>query len=92
MEKSTKAQITVGLLACFAIGVGLFQDALAAQDQIFAFGLVIVYLIAVLVISIVLMNLLKWVDIFDLKTNAVLTLIVLITIRLGLEITISGIC
>ena len=82
MNELTKAQLTIGLLACFAIGWGLVQEALTAQDQIFAFAIVGLQLVAVIIISVTLLSLLQWVKIFDLKTNAILTLTVLVTIRL----------
>ena len=82
MNQLTKAQLTVGLLACFAMAWGLFQQALNADDQLFAFAIVILQLIAILILSVILLGLLEWVKIFDIKTNAILTLVVLITIRL----------
>ncbi len=84
MNRLIKAELTVGLLACFALGWGIVQDSFALIDDnlLFAYGRIILQLFAVFVISVVLMSLLKWVDVFDLKTNAILTLTVLVTIRL----------
>jgi len=82
MQEQRKAQLTVGLLACFAISWGLFQDALNSSDKLVAFSLVVGQLIAIIIIAIILMSLLEWVDVFDLKINAVLTLLVLVSIRL----------
>lgn len=82
MNQLTKAQFTVGLLACFALVWGLASEALDASDQVFAFILVGVQLIAILVLSVVILGILEWVKIFDLKTNSILTLLVLVTVRL----------
>jgi len=82
MNQLAKAQLTVGLLACFAMVWGLVYQALQASDQIYAFGIVILQLVAIIVLSVIILGLLEWIKIFDLKTNAVLTLIVLISIRL----------
>ena len=86
MNQLAKAQLTVGVLACFAIVGGLIYQALQASDQIYAFGLVVLQFVAIIILSVILLGLLEWVKIFDLKTNAVLTLIVLITIRLSIEL------
>ena len=82
MNQLTKAQLTIGLLACFTIAWGLFQDALQSSDSTFAFFLVGAQLIAIFIIAIIILGLLEWIKVFDLKTNAILTLIVLVTIRL----------
>jgi hypothetical protein len=82
MRELTKAQLTVGLLACFAMVWGLAQQALNASDQIYAFAIVILQLVAIIILSIIILGILEWIKIFDLKTNSILTLIVLVTIRL----------
>jgi hypothetical protein len=82
MRELTKAQLTVGLLACFAMVWGLAQQALNASDRILAFAIVILQLVAIIIISIIVLGILEWIKIFDLKTNSILTLIVLVTIRL----------
>jgi hypothetical protein len=83
MNQLTKAQITIGLLACFAMAWGLFQQALNATNPTFAFAIAILQLVAIMIISIIVLGLLEWVKIFDLQTNAILTLIVLVTIRIS---------
>jgi hypothetical protein len=88
MNQLRKAQLTIGLLACFAMAWGLVQQALNAQDQLFALGIVMLQLIAIIILAIIIINLLEWVDIFDLKTNAILTLIVLVTIRIYYDIAL----
>jgi len=82
MRELTKAQLTVGLLACFAMVWGLAQQALNASDQMLAFLVVVLQLVAIIILSIIILGILEWVKIFDLKTNSILTLIVLIAIRM----------
>ena len=82
MRELTKAQLTVGLLACFAMVWGLAQQAYNASDQIFVFAMVILQLVVIIILSIIILGILEWIKIFDLKTNSILTLIVLVTIRL----------
>jgi len=90
MNQLAKAQITIGLLACFAMAWGLFQQALNATNPTVAFIIAILQLVAIVIISIVLLGLLEWVKIFDLKTNAILTLIVLVTIRISYVIVVKA--
>lgn len=88
MRDLTKAQLTVGLLACFAMAWGLFQQAYEATDQIYAFGIMALQLFLILLLSFVLLALLEWVKIFDLKTNSILVLVTLIAIRLFSSLTL----
>ena len=80
MNQLTKAQLTVGLLAYFATIWNLAFD-LDYSDPINA-AWIIIHLVLLLVLSYVILAILEWVKIFDLKTNAILTLLVLVTIRL----------
>jgi len=82
MNDLTKAQITVGLLACFALIWGLGQQALASSDLVFGILILIGQLIAIMILSMAILGILQWTKIFDLKTNAVLTLVTIVTIRL----------
>jgi len=84
MNQLVKAQITIGLLACFAISVAFFQNISTIETIIFAFA----KLIAVFILAIVLLGLLEWVKIFDLKTNAILTLVVLVTLPISYVIVV----
>jgi len=91
MNQLTKAQLTVGILACFAIVGGLLQQAIqqvsATPDQVLLlYGTVALQLVAILILAVIILGLLEWVKIFDLKTNAILTLIVLIALRILLTI------
>ncbi len=78
MRELFKAQIAVGVLACFSIGLGTIQRVFEAIDPIQAFGFFAAELFAVFILSFVLLAILKWTDIFDLKTDAILTFLVLV--------------
>jgi hypothetical protein len=80
MRDLMKAQLTVGILACFSMVWVLGQQAINASDQFIAFGIVILQLFAIFILAIILLGILEWVKIFDLKTNAILTFIVIIVI------------
>ena len=87
MRELTKAQLTIGVLACFAIVWSLIQQALDSSEEVLiAFGIVVLQLVAIIIISIVLLGILEWIKVFDLKTNSILTLLVLITIELLLMV------
>jgi len=80
MREITKAQITIGLLAFFAT---VWEIIINRPESILtAAGLIILQLILLLILAYVIIALLEWVKVFDLKTNAILTLFVLVTIRL----------
>jgi len=81
MNQLPKAQLTIALLACFTT-VGMFQQVLTSTDQFSALLNLIVQIAAIIILSVVILGLLEWIKIFDLKTNAVITLIVVIAIRL----------
>lgn len=80
MRDLTKAQITIGFLAYFAT---IWEFVLPPEfpDVLTAAGLIVLHLVLLLILSYVLLAILTWVDIFDLKTNALLTLFVLVTVR-----------
>ena len=82
MKEVLKAQLTVGLLAYFATVWGLIFRTY--ENIIIAAGLLVVQFILMLVLAYVIILLLQWVRIFDLKTNATLTLIVLIGLSLAI--------
>ena len=88
MNDRTKAQITIGLLAYFATiwVLALNQDY---SDLPIAIGAILLQLIMILILSYVIIAILEWIKIFDLKTNAIITLITLVTI--GLIIAINQI-
>ena len=81
MRELTKAQITIGLLAYFALIWDLIFNR-EYGDFLTMFGVLVLQLILLLVLSYVILALLEWVRVFDLKTNSILTLFVLITVRI----------
>jgi hypothetical protein len=84
MNQLTKVQLTVSILACFSLGWGLIQDALSTNTLLEAIGFIILQLVTIVILSVVLLSILKWVNVFDLKTNAILTLITVLTLGLTL--------
>ena len=86
MQERTKAQITVGLLAFFASVWILIEQARTYTNPIYAVGIIILLLIVMLVISYIIIAILEWINIFDLKTNSILTLIVLTAFMINLTI------
>lgn len=81
MRDVTKAQITIGLLAYFATIWDLVLD-LDYSNLVNATGVILLQLVVILVLSYVILAILDWVRIFDLKTNSILTLLVLVTVRI----------
>ena len=80
MREITKAQLTIGLLAYFAtIWEFIFRSV---DDILVTVGIIVLQLILLLVLSYIIIALLEWVKVFDLKTNAILTLLILVTFRL----------
>ncbi|MBS3749564.1 MAG: hypothetical protein KGY65_09175 [Candidatus Thermoplasmatota archaeon] len=84
MNQFKKAQLTVSILACFSLGWGFTQNALATYSMIEAIGVIALQLVTIIILSVVLLAILKWVDVFDVKTNTVLTLITVVTLGLAL--------
>ena len=80
MRDLTKAQITIGFLAYFA---SIWEFVLLREfpSLLTAAGLVVLHLVLLLILSYVLLAILTWINIFDLKTNSILTLFVLVTVR-----------
>ena len=78
MRDLTKAQLTIGILACFSIGIGTIQNVITSTDLFNSLLTFTAQLIAVFVLVFVLLAILQWVNIFDLKTNSLATLLVLI--------------
>jgi len=86
MQERTKAQITIGLLAFFASVWILIEYARNYPVLIDAVGIILVLFVVMLVLSYILIGILEWVNIFDLKINALLTLIVLVAFMINLTI------
>lgn len=81
MREITKAQLTIGLLAFFAT----MWDTLLTRsypDLLYTIGIVVLQLVLLLILAYVIIALLEWVKVFDLKTNSILTLFVLVTLKL----------
>ena len=70
MQERTKAQITIGLLAFFASMWILIEQSKNYSNPIYTVGLVIVLFNVMFVLSYVIIAILDWINIFDLKTNA----------------------
>jgi hypothetical protein len=88
MRDITKAQITIGLLAYFATIWDLVLNQ-SYPDGFYFIGMIVLQLVLLLILSYVIIALLEWVRVFDLKINAVLTLFVLVTLKLLTIIKIS---
>jgi len=88
MREITKAQITIGLLAFFATIWDLVLNQ-SYPDGFYFIGMIILQLVLLLILSYVIIALLEWVKVFDLKTNAILALFVLVTLKLLTIIKIS---
>lgn len=81
MREITKAQITIGLLAFFAtIWEFILNKTQPTLPEII--GMIVLQLVLLLILSYVTIALLEWVKVFDLKTNSILTLFVLVTLKL----------
>jgi len=85
MQERTKAQITVGILAYFASVWILFEQVKSYSILLYALGIIIILFIVMLILSYVIIGILDWVNIFDLKTNAILTLVVLTAFMINLN-------
>jgi hypothetical protein len=81
MRELTKAQLTIGLLAYFATIWNLILNR-TYPTLVNAAGIIVLQLILILILAYVILALLEWANIFDLKTNAILTLLVLVTVRI----------
>ena len=85
MQERTKAQITIGLLAFFASMWVLIEQN--KQFSLFeSIGFITLVFVVMLVLSYVIISILDWINIFDLKTNSIITLIVLSTFMITLTV------
>lgn len=80
MRDITKAQLTIGLLAFFATVWALVKQIDMSKDITQVLTMIALQFVLMLILSIIVVSLLEWVKVFDLKTNAILTMITLITI------------
>jgi hypothetical protein len=81
MREVTKAQLTIGLLAYFATVWDIILNPVQ-MSIVWIVGYVVLELVLLLILSYVLIALLEWVKVFDLKTNSILTLFVLVTLNI----------
>ena len=86
MQERTKAQITIGLLAFFSSVWIIFEQVRVYENMFYSIGMVVLLLIVMLILSYVIIAILDWIGIFDLKINALLTLIVLTAFMINLTI------
>ena len=80
MQDLTKAQITIGMLAFFATVWSIVKYAFDSTDIPFVILAIIIQFIVMMILSLVILAILQWINIFELKVNAILTLITLVTI------------
>ena len=81
MQDLTKAQITIGMLAFFAtVWTPVKYIFNNTHGLVYILQLIAIQFVVLLVLSFVLIAILEWLRIFELKTNAVLTLITLVAI------------
>ena len=86
MQERLKAQLAIGLLTFFASMWILIEQAKNYSNPLYLIGFVLLILIVMLVLSYILIAILDWISIFDLKTNAIITLIVLSTFMITLTV------
>jgi hypothetical protein len=86
MQERSKAQITIGLLAFFASVWVLYEYAKGFPTIFQSIGIIFLLLVVMLVLSYIIIAILEWINIFDLKTNSILTLIVLTAFMINLTI------
>lgn len=80
MRDIAKAQLTIGLLAFFATVWDIILNP--GHSVAYIIGIVALELVLLLILSYVIIALLEWVKVFDLKTNSILTFLVLVTLIL----------
>ena len=89
MEDRTKAQIIIGFLAFFASMWILIQETFKSySNPLYIVGFLLVLLVVMLLLSYVIISILEWIHVFDLKTNAILTLVVLTTFMITFTVYI----
>ncbi len=84
MRDLTKAQVTIGLLAYFAT---IWYEVIKILnsndfDLVYSLGIIFIQLILILLLSYIILAILEWIRLFDLKTNSILTLVVIVTVRI----------
>lgn len=88
MREITKAQVTIGLLAFFATIWDVLING-SYPNWFYTIGIAVLQLVLLLILAYVIIAMLEWVKVFDLKTNSILTLLVLVTLKLLTTLKIS---
>lgn len=88
MQERAKAQVTIGFLAFFSSMWILIEQAKYYTNPLYVIGYIILVLVVMLILSYVIIAILDWIHIFELKINAILTLIVLTSFMLSLTVYI----
>jgi hypothetical protein len=88
MNDLTKAQLTIGILAIFATIWQPLRILVQQPIEPLTIGYIIGFIFLLFVLAYVILALLEWVKVFDLKTNAIVTLLVLVTIPLLSSVSI----
>lgn len=86
MQERTKAQLSIGILAFFSSMWILMEQVKVYSNLIYVIGIILLLLVVMLILSYVIISILDWIGIFDLKTNSILTLIVLTTFMINLTV------
>ena len=89
MQERTKAQITIGILAFFASMWVLIEQTKVYSSPVYVIGIILLLLVVMLILSYVIISILDWIGIFDLKTNSILALIVLTTFMINLTVYLT---
>ncbi len=79
MRELTKAQLIIGFLAFFSTVVLILRPSENGLTLIDVIGNFFLQLVLVLVLSYAVLALLEWIRLFELKINAVLTYLFLVT-------------
>jgi hypothetical protein len=89
MQDRTKAQIVIGFLAFFASMWIMIQETIMTyENPLYMAGFILVLLVVMLLLSYIIISILEWINVFDLKTNALLTLVVLTTFMITFTVYI----
>lgn len=89
MQERIKAQLAVGLLSFFASVWIFYEIAITYSNPVYSIGFIFLLLVVLLVLSYIIIAILEWMAVFDLKTNAIMTLIVLCAFMINLTIYLS---
>ncbi|MFO7677957.1 MAG: hypothetical protein R6V50_06220 [Thermoplasmatota archaeon] len=80
MNQLAKTQLAIAVLAFFSTMWSFVKQLLLSTNILNGLVQIGVLFVVLLVLSIIILGILEWVRLFDLKVNSLLTLIVLIAI------------